>query len=186
MNDAHKQFLASPDWARMLEAELLPWLERVADLGDDVIEVGPGPGLTTDLLRQRAAHITAVEVDDELAASLAARLADTNVDVVHGDATGTSLPSGRFSAATCFSMLHHVPSPRLQDDVFTELHRVLRPRADLLIVDSRDLDFIREVHADDTFVPIDPDTIAARLETAGFHDVNVDLTEFEIRVRAKS
>jgi len=47
-----KEFLASPDWARMLETDLLPWLGRVADLGDDVLEVGPGPGLTTDKLRR--------------------------------------------------------------------------------------------------------------------------------------
>ena len=50
MNDAHLQFLASPEWAQMLETELLPWLLESADLGDDVLEVGPGPGLTTDQL----------------------------------------------------------------------------------------------------------------------------------------
>ena len=54
MNRSHLDFLASPAWARMLETDLLPWLVGVADLGDDVLEVGPGPGLTTDLLRARA------------------------------------------------------------------------------------------------------------------------------------
>ena len=32
-----------------------------------------------------------------------------------GDATKLSFPDGRFSGAVCFSMLHHVPSPELQD-----------------------------------------------------------------------
>lgn len=43
MNQAHLEFLASPAWAQMLETDLLPWIERVADLGDDVLEIGPGP-----------------------------------------------------------------------------------------------------------------------------------------------
>jgi hypothetical protein len=43
MNEAHLQFLASPDWAKWLDAELLPWLVSL-ELGDDLIEVGPGPG----------------------------------------------------------------------------------------------------------------------------------------------
>src|SRR4029079_11446379 len=116
----HLQFLASPEWARMLETDLLPWVLDGVDLGDDVLEVGPGPGLTTDLLRSRTPKLTAVELDPELAEALAARLEGTNVDVVHADATNTGLPSERFSAATCFSMLHHMPSPALQDHLFVE------------------------------------------------------------------
>jgi hypothetical protein len=38
----------------MLAKDLLPWVSSVADLGADVLEIGPGPGLTTDLLRKRA------------------------------------------------------------------------------------------------------------------------------------
>ena len=56
MNEAHLQFLASPEWARTIETELLPWVLDVADLGDDVLEIGPGPGLTTDALRQHVAY----------------------------------------------------------------------------------------------------------------------------------
>ena len=54
MNESHIEILSSPRWAEMLERDLLPWVDSVADLGDDVLEIGPGPGLTTDLLR--AAH----------------------------------------------------------------------------------------------------------------------------------
>src|SRR5215472_8776425 len=75
MNEMHLRFLASPEWKAMLESDLLPWVCQVADLGDDVLEIGPGPGLTTDLLRERAAKVTAVKLDDALAAGLAARLA---------------------------------------------------------------------------------------------------------------
>jgi SAM-dependent methyltransferase len=184
MNKAHKEFLASPDWARMLETDLLPWLERVADLGDDVLEVGPGPGLTTDLLRQRAAKVTAVELDDELATALRQRLAGTNVDVVRADATNTGLEANRFSAAACFSMLHHVPSADLQDAVFAEVSRVLRPSGMFLGVDSLDVDLIRQFHSDDVFVPVNPDTLGDRLEAVGFSDVSVEVGEFELRFKA--
>jgi SAM-dependent methyltransferase len=51
MNKRHIEVLSSPRWAAMLERDLLPWVASVTDLGDDVLEVGPGPGLTTELLR---------------------------------------------------------------------------------------------------------------------------------------
>jgi SAM-dependent methyltransferase len=169
----------------MLETDLLPWLERTADLGDDVLEVGPGPGLTTDLLRQRAAKVTAVELDATLARALAARLTGTNVEVIHGDAGDTALPADRFSAATCFSMLHHVPSRDAQDRILRELHRVLRPGGALVATDSRDLDALRSFHEDDVFVPLGDDTIAPRLAAAGFVDIDIDVGEYEVRFSAR-
>jgi SAM-dependent methyltransferase len=185
MNKIHLEFLASPEWARMLESDLLPWIARVADLGEDVLEVGPGPGLTTDILRQRTARVTAIEVDDALAGALAKRLAGTNVDVIHSDARDTGLPNGRFSAATCFSMLHHVPTPQAQDEVLAEINRVLRPGAALFATDSRDLDLIRQGHDDDIFVPLPEDSIASRLEAAGFVDVDIELDEYQVRFMAR-
>lgn len=185
MNKIHLEFLASPEWARMLESDLLPWIARVADLGEDVLEVGPGPGLTTDILRQRTAKVTAIEVDDALADALAKRLAGTNVDVIHGDARDTGLPNGRFSAATCFSMLHHVPTPEAQDAVLAEINRVLRPGAALFATDSRDLDLIRQGHDDDIFVPLPEDSIANRLEAAGFVDVDIELDDYQVRFMAR-
>src|SRR3954451_21682959 len=101
----------------MLAEDLAPWMDAAGDLGDDVSEVGPGPGLTTDLLRRRARAVTAVEIDDEVAAKLATPLAGTNVTVVHGDATALDAPDGRFTAATSFSMLHHVPTVEAQDRI---------------------------------------------------------------------
>ena len=183
MNKNHLTYLASPEWAQALRADLLPWLETVADLGDDVLEVGPGPGLTTDLLRERVAAVTAVEIDPALAAALAARLAGTNVDVIHADATAAAnLPADRFSAATCFSMLHHVPSQQAQDLLFSAVHRALRPGGVLVAVDSLDTERIRQGHLDDVFVPLDPETLGARLERAGFTGITiVRAGEFPIR-----
>ena len=54
MNQAHLEFCSSPEWARLVEDELLPWVLDGCELGDDLLEVGPGPGLTTDVLRGRS------------------------------------------------------------------------------------------------------------------------------------
>ena len=165
----------------MLETDLLPWVEAAGDLGDDVLEIGPGPGLTTDLLRRRVARLTAVEVDAALAAPLRDRLAGTNVEVIGADATAAGLESGRFSAATCFSMLHHMPSADDQDLLFAELNRVLRPGGIFVGTDSRDLEVIRAGHLDDIFVPVDPHTLAGRLERAGFGPAAIEVGDYQIR-----
>jgi SAM-dependent methyltransferase len=185
MNEFHLQMLSSPQWAQMLERDLLPWVDSVADLGDDVIEVGPGPGLTTDLLRRRTARLTAVEIDPALAGALAGRLAGTNVEVITGSAAATAFPADRFSAAACFGVMHHVPSPAVQDQVFRELLRVLRPGAALVASDANDDEGTRRRHDDDVFVPLDPQTLADRLSAAGFISIGIDRSGYDLRFHAR-
>src|ERR1700683_5268271 len=173
MNRTHLEYLASSEWADRLTTDLVPWSASTIELGDDVLEIGPGPGLTTDLLRQRVAAVTAVELDADLAADLRVRLAGSNVEVIWGDGTELPLPDNRFSAATCFAMLHHVPSEAAQDQLFGELHRVLRPGGSFVATDSLDTERIRQAHIDDTYVPLDPATLESRLRAAGFADVKL-------------
>jgi SAM-dependent methyltransferase len=184
MNEAHLNYLASPEWAARLESDLLPWIERVAKLGNDVLEIGPGPGLTTDILRRRSVRVTAVEMDSALAKSLAQRLQGTNVDVVEGDAAALAFDSDRFSAATAFSVLHHVPTGAQQDRILGEILRVLAPGGGLFATDARDLENIRKAHENDTFHPLPTDTLVRRLERIGFQHINVEIAEYEIRVVA--
>ena len=176
MNERHLQLCASDEWGETVREFILPWSLGERSLGDDVLEVGPGPGRTTDVLRGFVPRLTAVEVDSELAARLAARLADSNVEVVHADGTALPFPDGRFSGATCFTMLHHVPSADLQDRILAELRRVLRPGGVLVGADSVDSPEFRELHVDDTCVPVDPDGLAARLSRAGFNDIEVEVS----------
>jgi SAM-dependent methyltransferase len=181
VNELHLQFLSSPEWARMLEQDLLPWMQSAGELGDDVVEIGPGPGLTTDLLRRVVPQVTAIEIDTELADRLRERLAGTNVEVRCEDATQAPLDPGRYSAAACFSMLHHMPSGAQQDWLFAALHRALRPGGIFVGVDSRDLEPIRAGHQDDTFVPVDPETLPGRLRAAGFGDTTIDVQDYQFR-----
>jgi SAM-dependent methyltransferase len=174
MNERHLQICASAEWAETVQHEILPWALAARDLGDDVLEVGPGPGMTTDVLRRTVARLTAVEVDADLATALAQRLSNSNVDVVHADGTSLPFEMDRFSGATSFTMLHHVPSPALQDRLLAELRRVLRPGGLLIGVDSIEDPEWRELHTGDTCVPVDPATLAERLQQAGFVDVEVE------------
>ena len=153
---------------------ILPWALTEMELGDDVLEVGPGPGVTTDGLRTHVRRLTAVEADDELATALAARLAGTNVEVLHADATNLPFENCRFSAAAAFTMLHHVPSPELQDRLLAEVARVLRPGGVFVGIDSADTLEWRELHVGDVCVPVDPATLGERLARVGKRKKNVE------------
>lgn len=175
MNAAHMEFCTSPDWQQMVEEIVLPAALRDLDLGDDVVEIGPGPGFTTDVLRARVKHLTAVEIDPVLADPLRRRLAGTNVDVIEGDATSLDLPADRFSAGASFNMLHHVPTDAAQDSILSELKRVLRPGGVLVAADGSSPDDLSGFHDGDTYHPILPDDLPARLTAAGFVDIDVQL-----------
>lgn len=181
VNENHLQYLASPEWARTLETELFPWVDAAGDLGDDVLEIGPGPGLTTDLLRARVPRLTAVEVDPSLGHALHQRLAGTNVEVIVADAITADLPAERYTAAACFSVLHHMPSAEHQDRLFAELYRVLRPGGIFVGQDSLDVERIRAGHAGDTFHPVGPDDLARRLAEAGFGFTTTDVGGYHFR-----
>ena len=184
MNKAHLEFCASAEWARQVEDELLPWVLDGCELGDDLLEAGPGPGLTTDVLRRKAARVTAVELDLALAGALAARLAGSNVRVVAGDVTRLPFGAGRFSAAACLTMLHHIPSPARQDAALAEFARVLRPGGLLAGSDGLDTPARRELHDDDVFVPVDPGTLQARLHAAGFARARVEVAGDRLKFTA--
>jgi len=71
-------------------------------------------------------------------------------------------------------MLHHVPSPALQDKLLREVWRVLKPGGAFVGCDSLQSTFMRVLHLGDTYVPIHPDTFAARLEDAGFNVIELE------------
>ncbi|HEX4493768.1 MAG TPA: class I SAM-dependent methyltransferase [Acidimicrobiia bacterium] len=178
MNEEHLAVCASDEWRDALKQWIMPWALTGVELGADVIEIGPGPGLTTDELRQQVARLTAVELDPSLAGALAERLAGTNVEVVNADATAIPLDDDRFTGAVSFTMLHHVPTLELQDRIFGELARVLAPDGALVLSDSVASDDLRAFHDGDTYNPVDPTTVDARLARAGFDAIDVRVNEY--------
>ncbi|HKD85404.1 MAG TPA: class I SAM-dependent methyltransferase [Terriglobales bacterium] len=184
MNRLHQWLCRSAYWRKTIE-QRVPWVLAMAELGDEVLELGPGPGLATDVLRQRVARLTAVEVDPATALSLEARLWGGNVRVVAGDATALPFPDAQFSAVVSFTMLHHVPSPELQDRLFRQVWRVLRPGGVFVGSDSLQSWMMRVIHIGDTLVPVDPGTVGARLVAAGFEDVEVEKNSRAFRFHAQ-
>ena len=171
-------------WRTTLENNLVPWTITGAQLGDDALEIGPGPGLTTEILRRHVPQLTVLELDPELADSLRAKTEWSNVRVVEGDATRMPFRDSSFSAAAAFTMLHHVPSPELQDRLFAEALRVLRPNGIFLGIDSRINWEMRFIHIFDTLVCIDPATLKMRLEAVGFEQVQIECDDRRFRFRA--
>ena len=185
MNRIHHWICSGKRWKRILVNEVFP---RVLDgfaLGKHVLEIGPGPGLTTDLLRLRCERLTCLELDPVFAAPLRQRMQNTNVTVVEGDATNMPFADGEFTAAVSLTMLHHIPTAMLQDRLFGEVHRVLRPGAVFVGMDAVNTWTLRLMHWGDTLVPIDPVHLEPRLRRAGFEDVLVEAEKRAFRFSAK-
>lgn len=172
MNLFHRWYCNSKGWARTLQGEMMPAVLRGVELGEDLLEIGPGPGMSTDWLRDRVARVTSIEIDHRLAESLKQRLAGTNVTVVEGDASAMPFPDASFSGAICFTMLHHVPYAS-QDRLLAETARVLRPGAAFAGADSTPSLRWNLYHLFDDRNPVDPVTFADRLARAGFTHVTV-------------
>jgi SAM-dependent methyltransferase len=185
MNRVHRWFCQSARWKTAVERYIFPWVLDGVDLGPDVIEVGPGPGITTDLLRTRVERLTCIEIDRALAGSLSRRMAGLNVTVLCEDATAIPLPDETFDGAVSLTMLHHVPSAALQDRLLAEVARVLRPGGVFAGTDSISSPLFRLMHVFDTMVVVDPDGLPGRLEAAGFEDVHVDVNQYAFRFRAR-
>jgi SAM-dependent methyltransferase len=185
MNRFHRRCCASKGWAAFVEATLLPAVLDGVDLGPDVLELGPGPGVTTRLLAKRTDNLTALEIDKQLAERLRGELGNS-VRVVQGDATAMTFPDASFSAAVCLTMLHHVPSRQLQDRLFAETCRVLRPGGAFAGCDSRPNLRFRLIHLFDTMVPVDPGTLPRRLSAAGFTNVRVIATRRRVLFSARA
>ncbi|WP_221176345.1 class I SAM-dependent methyltransferase [Nocardioides marmorisolisilvae] len=141
------------------------------DLGDHVLELGPGRGASTAWLKDRFPTLTSLELDPDLAADLAERFDD--VAVIHGSATSIPFEPAAFSAVVCTTMLHHVPTADLQDRLFAEARRVLTPGGVFAGSDSLSTPVFRLAHHGDVMNVVDPEALPERLAAAGFTDIEV-------------
>ncbi|WP_437667730.1 class I SAM-dependent methyltransferase [Sorangium sp. So ce1182] len=185
MNRVHAWLCASERWARGVEERYLPWALAGIELGDRVLEIGPGYGATTRVLLDRVPALTALEIDPQLANRLSERFG-AKLHVVQGDGAAMPLPSDSYSGVTCFTMLHHVPSVGAQDRLFSEAFRVLEPGGTFAGADGVATHGFRLLHLFDTMVVVDPATLPHRLATAGFVDIDVAVrprVAFKFRAR---
>jgi 16S rRNA (adenine1518-N6/adenine1519-N6)-dimethyltransferase len=73
---------------------------------ETVVEIGPGRGAMTELLKDRARSVIAIEYDRALAAMLRDRYADSNVRVIEADVLATDLGS---AAGGPYALIGNVP-----------------------------------------------------------------------------
>ena len=185
MNRLHRWYCKSHHWKQTATNEILPWALDGIDLGEAVLEVGPGPGVTTDWLRHRVKRLECLEIDVALADSLECRFSAANVSVRCGDATAMPYEDCSFASVLSFTMLHHIPSPELQDRFFCEAHRVLRPGGIFAGADSLPSILMSVFHIRDTLRLVAPDTLAQRLTSAGFIEAQVGIGSGRFRFSAR-
>ena len=132
-------------------------------------------GLARLPLRWHASpRVTAVEIDRELAKWREEQTRSCgNVEVVERDATALPFDDARFSSVVCVTMLHHLHDTAAQDRLFAA--RVVycdrvECYADRTISAARISPLI---HIGDTRTVVDPETLPARLKSAGLDRVDV-------------
>ena len=184
MNRLHRWYCQTSHWNRAV-GQILPWAVGSIKLGERVLELGPGPGLSTDWLRGRCRRLTCLEIDFKLASKLQQRYSTADVQVFCGNATQLPFADRSFDTAVCFTMLHHVASSLMQDRLFAEVHRVLRPGGNFIGSDSVASLGMTAFHLFDTMVLVDPVMLPARLEAAGFRDVQVETLQGRCRFAAR-
>jgi ubiquinone/menaquinone biosynthesis C-methylase UbiE len=186
VNAIHNLICSSRWWAHRVEGKLVPWGVGRIELGENVLEIGPGFGATTRHLARQIGpgRLTALELDEDYCRRLRLDL-EGSVEVVQGDATALPFEDDRFSAVVCFTMLHHIPQRAQQDRVFAEVARVLRPGGAFAGTDSVGTGLVfKLIHVGDTLLPIGPEEMAQRLERAGLAQPAIDDAGKSFRFRA--
>jgi SAM-dependent methyltransferase len=173
MNPDHEKLCGSQEWAADLRAQILPVVTAGISLGQDMLEIGPGPGAATAWLLERVAHLTVLEADEAAAARLAARYPGSNVTVDIGDATQMPYGDESFDSLGSFTMLHHVPTAAAQYQILAEALRVLRPGGWLTGSDSLASNGLHHFHHDDTYNPAEPSTLLVWLRALGFTPITI-------------
>ena len=182
MNVVHRYYCRSRRWRHHV-GRLVPWAtDGVPLAGARALELGSGPGLTTDWLATRVSALTALEIDAHDAAALRRRRPD--VTVVEASATAIPLPDAAFDVVVCFTVLHHLPDAAAQDQLLAEARRVLRPGGTFAGSDSRWGPLFALAHVRDTMTLVDPHALSGRLTAAGFGEVVVDVRRHALRFRA--
>lgn len=94
------QHFLAPAWADKVVRVIAPSRD------DNFLEIGPGPGALTTRLASRVGHLTAIEIDRDLATGLRPQL-PANVDVVIGDILDVDL--GRYLQAGPLRVAGNLP-----------------------------------------------------------------------------
>ncbi|HEX8867475.1 MAG TPA: class I SAM-dependent methyltransferase [Lentzea sp.] len=102
--------------------------------GDEVLDVGCGPGYLTSLAAQAGARAVGVDVAPEMVAEATRKRAGGNCTFALGEAQSLELPDESFDVVLSSLAIHHIPEDA-RAQAFAEMFRVLRPGGRALIAD---------------------------------------------------
>ncbi|HEY6357859.1 MAG TPA: class I SAM-dependent methyltransferase [Vicinamibacterales bacterium] len=125
-----EEWTSSPAWKAAVVAECL--LPNVPENGV-ALEIGPGGGRWTELLRQRARALVVVDVSARALDICRARFKeDTNIEYLLSDGGTLGVPDGSVDGIWSYDVFVHV-NPVDARRYFREFHRVLKPKARAVI-----------------------------------------------------
>ncbi len=180
-----EHFLCSTSvWRYLTQRQVLPWVLSGAHLGDHVLEIGAGYGPATSQLRKIVPRVTSLEYDSNAACHLKTQHNGGPGGAIRGDAAQLPFAAQSFSSAIAILVLHHLRSRELQDRMFAEVYRVLRPGGIFLAFEINDSWVHRVGHIRSTFTPVAAGSAFARLTRAGFSRISVDFRRGAFRVGA--
>jgi ubiquinone/menaquinone biosynthesis C-methylase UbiE len=164
----HRIYCRSKAWGQKLQEVILPWLLSDVELGSMTLEVGPGPGVSTEIIRRHANGVVVLERQLRLLPGLRSRLDDTTA-IVAGDAVAMPFGSAEFTSVLSVMVLHHVWRPGDRERMIQESFRVLKPGGILAGVDATPVALRRGlVHLGDRVSPVEGSRLLAELGEAGF------------------
>src|SRR5262249_30561751 len=159
------KFYMGREIAQVMGPGGIPWLDRPereseekpAEVikamklhGDEVIaDLGAGSGYFTFRLAPKAGKVLAVELQDEMIATLHQRAKEhkvANVEVVKGTECDPHLPAGGVDLVLIVDVYHELSCPF---EVMTEVRKALKPAGRVMFVEYRKEDpavAIKEVH----------------------------------------
>jgi SAM-dependent methyltransferase len=184
MNAAEHFICSSSLWRYLTGRQLLPWILSGTLLGDHLLEIGAGYGAATPHLKTRVSRVTSLEYDHNATLKLKSRNGNGLASAIRGDAARLPFASRTFSSVLAILVLHHLKSSDLQDRMFAEAFRVLRPGGVFVAFEIMNSWFHRASHIRSTFTPVAPPSAFPRLSAAGFSRITLDLRKGAFRMNA--
>ncbi len=153
------------------QAAYLPLLEGI----DNVLDIGCGRGELLELLTASGRRARGIDLD----ADMVAKCVERGLDVQHGDGVAylSTLPVADLGGIVALQVVEHL-RPATLIAFLAECHRTIRPGGLLLLetINPVSLSALRNYFADLTHAqPLIPETLAFLAESAGFHEVRIDL-----------
>jgi len=114
--------------------ETRPWLQAQFAGGENVLELGCGTGIFSELIADRVGHLTATDMSPQMLAQATKKLSRySNVRIQREDAHHISFDDNTFDSALLANVLHHMDTPVA---VVRECNRVLRLGGKIVTIDA--------------------------------------------------